>query len=111
MQDLTLFNTDTAKVTTQDIQVFNCELGSIRVIIENGEPLFCLVDICKALELTNASRVKEYLIVEFGADDLTSSYPIQDNLGRMQNATFITEPQLYYVLNNSRSPKAKPFRV
>ena len=111
MQDLTLFNTDTAKVTTQDIQVFNCELGNIRVIIENDEPLFCLVDICKTLELTNASRVKEYLIVEFGADDLTSSYPIQDNLGRMQNATFITEPQLYYVLNNSRSPKAKPFRM
>lgn len=111
MQDLTLFNTDTAKATKQDIQVFNYELGNIRAIIENGEPLFCLVDICKALELTNASRVKEYLIVEFGADDLTSSYPIQDNLGRMQNATFITEPQLYYVLNNSRSPKAKPFRM
>lgn len=83
MQDLTLFNTDTAKATTQDIQVFNCELGNIRAIIENGEPLFCLVDICKTLELTNASRVKEYLIVEFGADDLTSSYPIQDNQSKI----------------------------
>ena len=53
MQDLTLFNTDTARVTTQDIQVFNCELGSIRVIIKNGEPLFMASDLCKVLEYKN----------------------------------------------------------
>ena len=86
--------------------------SNIRVIVDStNEVLFCLVDICRALELTNSSRVKEYLITEFGEDDLTNSYPIQDNLGRTQNATFITEPQLYYVLNNSRSAKAKPFRM
>ena len=50
MQDLTLFNTDTAKAVTRDIQVFNCELGSIRVIIENGEPLFCLADLAYNLD-------------------------------------------------------------
>ena len=86
--------------------------SNIRVIVDStNEVLFCLADICKALELTNPSRVKEYLIAEFGEDDLTSSYPIKDNLGRIQNATFIAEPQLYYVLNTSRSAKAKPFRM
>lgn len=89
----------------------NENFGEVRVAYQENEPLFCLSDICKILELTNPSRVKEYLVTEFGEDDLTSSYPIQDNLGRMQNATFITEPQLYFVLNNSRSVKAKPFRM
>ncbi|MBX1020832.1 hypothetical protein I9086_00115 [Campylobacter jejuni] len=81
----------------------NENFGAVRVAYENNEPLFCLSDVCKILELTNPSRVKECLITEFGEDDLTNSYPIKDSLGRMQNATFITEPQLYYVLNNSRS--------
>ncbi|MCW1675666.1 BRO family protein [Campylobacter jejuni] len=89
----------------------NENFGEVRVAYKENEPLFCLSDICKILELTNPSRVKEYLVAEFGEDDLTNSYPIQDNLGRMQNATFITEPQLYYVLNNSISVKAKPFRM
>lgn len=89
----------------------NENFGEVRVAYKENEPLFCLSDICKILELTNSSRVKEYLIEEFGEDDLTNSYPIKDNLGRMQNATFITEPQLYYVLNNSRSKNAKPFRM
>lgn len=89
----------------------NENFGAVRVAYENNEPLFCLSDVCKILELTNPSRVKECLITEFGEDDLTNSYPIKDSLGRMQNATFITEPQLYYVLNNSRSAKAKPFRM
>lgn len=35
------------------------DLGQIRVIIKNEEPLFCLSDICKVLELTNSSMVKE----------------------------------------------------
>ena len=71
--------------------------------------MFCLADICEILEHSNASRVKEILKIEFG-DDLTLSYPIFDNLGREQKATFISEPQLYFVLMRSDKPKAKPFR-
>ncbi|WP_300898830.1 BRO family protein, partial [Helicobacter rodentium] len=37
------------------------------------------------------------------------SYPLQTN-GGIQQATFITEPQLYFVLMRSDKPKAKPFR-
>lgn len=109
MQDLTLFNTDSAKDITQDIQVFNCELGQVRVIVENGEPLFCLYDICNTLEISNGSDVKKSVLREFG-DDLDLIYPILDKLGREQQAFFIKEHHLYYVLNNSKSEKAKPFR-
>ena len=65
MQDLTLFNTDTAKVTTQDIQVFNCALGSIRVIIENGEPLFCLTDLAYSLDFRDGNNLKAQILAEY----------------------------------------------
>ena len=108
MQDLTLFNTDTAKVTTQDIQVFNCELGNIRVIIENGEPLFCLVDICRALDLSNQAMVANAIKAEFEGCKF-NLYPLETS-GGAQNFTFITESQLYFILMRSKSTKAKPFR-
>ena len=43
-----------------DIQIFNNpQFGEVRVAMtENGEPLFCLADVCKALELTNPTTVK-----------------------------------------------------
>ena len=40
-------------------------------------------------------------------DDLSLTYPIIDNLGKEQNATFITEPQLYFVF--MRSGKSKGY--
>lgn len=109
MQDLTLFNTNTENAIRQDIKLFNCELGSVRVIIDNGEPLFCLYDICNTLEISNGTDVKKAVLKEFG-DDLDLIYPIKDKLGREQNATFVTESQLYFVLMRSDKPKAKPFR-
>ena len=77
------------------LQVFNCELGSIRVIVDNGEPLFCLSDLCDVLEIQNKARVKEYIDKEFDYD-LPTRYPILDTLGREQQAFFIKEHHLYY---------------
>lgn len=90
-----------------DIQVFsNAQFGEIRTAIsESGEPLFCLADLCKALNLSNTSKVKSQL-----EDDLTLSYPIVDNLGRMQQATFVTESGMYTVILRSDSPKATPMQ-
>lgn len=104
MQDLTLFNTDTAKATKQDIQVFNCELGNIRAIIENGEPLFCLVDICKTLDLSNPAMVANAIKAEFEGCKF-NLYPLETS-GGVQNFTFITESQLYFILMRSKSTKA-----
>lgn len=86
----------------------NFELGKIRVKGDSENPLFCLADICEILEHSNASRVKEILKIEFGKG-LTQSYPLETK-GGIQQATFITEPQLYFVLMRSDKPKAKPFR-
>ena len=93
-----------------NLQVFNkSELGQVRVIGDKDNPLFCLRDVCDILGIVNNSDVKTSIIKEFG-DDLDLIYPISDNLGRQQNATFITEPQLYFILMRSDKPKAKPFR-
>lgn len=92
------------------LQVFqHKDLGNVRVIGSHENPLFCLRDICEVLEHTNPSRLLESINAEFGGG-LTLSYPIIDTLGREQQATFITEPQLYFVLMRSDKPKAKPFR-
>lgn len=43
-----------------NIQLFNNpQFGQIRVAqSENGEPLFCLTDVCNALEISNSGNVK-----------------------------------------------------
>lgn len=92
-----------------ECQVFKNDLGQVRVIGDKNNPLFCLRDICEVLEHANPSRVLDSINAEFG-DGLTLSYPIIDKLGREQKATFITEPQLYFLLMRSDKPKAKPFR-
>ncbi|WP_315508613.1 BRO family protein [Campylobacter showae] len=94
-----------------NLEIFKNENFEVRVAVdENNEPLFCLSDVCKVLELTNASVVKNAIASEFD-DDLSLTYPIFDSLGREQNATFISEPQLYFVLMRSDKPNAKPFRM
>lgn len=41
-----------------DLQIFNNEeFGEVRTAVINDEPMFCLADICKALELTQPSKV------------------------------------------------------
>lgn len=98
MQDLTLFNKDSAKAITQDIQVFNCELGSIRVIVNNGEPLFCLADLAHSLDFRDGTSLKKSIVAEFEPYDF-KSYPLQTNQG-MQKFSFIGESELYFVRDN-----------
>lgn len=93
-----------------EVQLFQKEnLGQVRIIGDKEKPLFCLKDVCEILEHTNSTMLKDSIIKEF-RDDLNQIYPIVDNLGRTQKATFITEPQLYFILMRSDKPKAKPFR-
>lgn len=76
---------------------------------DNGEPLFCLADVCKVLELNGTENTARQLKEEFECPVLNTGHLI-DDLGRIQTATFITEPQLYFVMLRSRSEQAKPFR-
>lgn len=45
-----------------ELKIFNSEeFGDIRTVQLNNEPMFCLSDVCKALGLTQPSKVKERL--------------------------------------------------
>ena len=45
-----------------NLQVFTKdEFGTIRTVQMNGEPYFCMVDICKALDLNNISQARTRL--------------------------------------------------
>jgi|GEM_PF-6082932 len=87
----------------------NENFGDIRVMGDANNPLFCLVDICKALGVFSTNKVARAIKREFGWGELNSPHII-DRLGRRQKAIFITEPQLYFVLMRSDKPNAKLFR-
>ncbi len=88
------------------IQIFrNPQFGEVRVTItENNEPMFCLADVCKALDLANVSRVKSRLN--------SKGVTISDTLtaGGVQSMTYINEANLYKCIFQSRKPEAEKFQ-
>ena len=88
-----------------DIQIFkNEEFGEIRVLEKNKEAWFCLIDVCKILEINNASQIKSRL----NQDGLILNEVI-DRMGRSQKASFINEPNLYKTIFQSKKPEAERF--
>ena len=87
------------------IQIFkNPEFGEVRTAGTPENPLFCLMDICKALDLRQNDVVRRL------NDEVVSTHPISDSLGREQLANFVNEDGLYDVILDSRKPEAKKFR-
>ena len=85
-----------------DLQIFNNEeFGEVRTAVINDEPMFCLADVCKALEISNPSKVAQRL----DEDERTKL-----ELGRQGETNFITESGLYAVILRSDKPNAKKFR-
>ena len=88
-----------------DIQVFNNEqFGSLRTYEDDGQVLFCGKDVAKALgykDTTNAMKRH--------CRGVAKRHPIQDSLGRTQEAVFITEPDLYRLIVHSKLPTAEKF--
>lgn len=95
----------------QAIQIFsNPQFGEIRTAGTADKPLFCLSDLCKAVELTNPSSVKQRLEKEdTQLVDLHALNGGQEIIGNSV-ATFVTETGFYEVLLASSSPKVRPFR-
>ena len=88
-----------------ELEIFkNEEFGEIRTVMKDGEPMFCLADVCKALEINNVSQLKTRL-----KEDGVITNEVIDNLGRKQTATFINESNLYKVIFQSRKPSAEKF--
>lgn len=94
-----------------EIKIFKNErFGEIRTAGTSDEPLFCLADICKAVDLTNPSSVKSRLDSE--DVQLLDLHALNSSLTMVGNsmATFVTETGFYEVLLFSSSEKVKPFR-
>lgn len=92
-------------ILPQSVQIFNNDqFGEFRVVVqENGDPLFCLADVCKALNIQNVTQVAQRL-----DDEDKGMFDI--GLKNKQEVTFITEPGLYTVILRSDSPMAKPMQ-
>ena len=88
-----------------NIEIFkNSSFGEVRVARnENGDPMFCLADVCAILDL-QTNKVKERL-----NPDGWNTIPVIDAIGRTQQATFISEPNLYKAIFQSRKPEAEQF--
>lgn len=87
-----------------ELKIFNSnEFGEIRTVIKDGQPMFCLADVCKALEISNVGNVKQRLSEKgiHTADTHTN--------GGMQKMTFINEANLYKTIFQSRKESAERF--
>lgn len=85
-------------------QIFKSEaFGEIRVAGTSEEPMFCLADICRVLELQvtpTKNRLNEKGVSLINT--LTN--------GGKQNLVYISEPNLYKVIMRSDKPQAEPFQ-
>lgn len=87
-----------------DLQIFNNEeFGEIRTVVVNDEPMFCLADVCKALELTQPSKVKERLNPK-GVNSIPTL-----TKGGEQKLLYINESNLYKTIFQSRKESAERF--
>lgn len=90
-------------VSVNELQIFNNEeFGEIRTITKDNEPMFCLMDICKALGMKNPTMVASRL-----EDDEVTKFDLGSKRGE---TNFVTESGLYAVILRSDKPNAKKFR-
>lgn len=87
------------------LEIFRFESKEVRTELVNGEPMFCLKDVCDILDLTNPSMVLERL-----DKDGLSQIEVIDSLNRKQKASFVDESNLYMVVFQSSKPEAKTFQ-
>ncbi|EDU0974137.1 hypothetical protein DBN05_000573 [Salmonella enterica subsp. enterica serovar Anderlecht] len=92
--------------TTQPVAFSFQENHDVRIQVIDGEPWFCLKDVCDVLSIANAS---DLLSKQMDKDGVDKIYLI-DRLGRKQLAAFINEPNLYRVIFRSNKPEARQFQ-
>ncbi len=85
----------------KQMQMFNFENNSVRVIQKNGEPWFVAKDVCEVLEIRNTSQALQRL-----DEDERSMF----NIGRQGETNIINEYGLYSLVLASRKTEAKQFK-
>ncbi|WP_249311816.1 phage antirepressor [Congzhengia minquanensis] len=88
------------------LQIFKNEtFGEVRTIEEQGKIVFCGSDIAKALGYTNPQKaVKDHC-----REDGVTFCSVTDNIGRTQQAKFISEGNVYRLITHSKLEKAQEF--
>lgn len=97
-------------------EIFNYNnLGSVRIQIDDqGNPWFCLLDVCNILGLSNPTKVIERLF-----DPYLTSIQVGVQTGfkadgtpaiQYVSMTFINEANLYKLIMGSRKPEAEAFQ-
>lgn len=91
----------------------NPEFGDIRTEIINGEPWFCLSDVCKALLINNPSQIKTRLNE---AGIITNEVGVRTGLKsdgtpsiQKMSMLFVNEANLYKTIFQSRKESAERF--
>ena len=90
-------------VKQQEAQVFNYELGQIRVIVENGEPLFMAMDVAQALGYTDTEAMTRRL----DNDEIQNRQIV--GFGN-RGVNLINESGLYSAILGSKKDNAKNFK-
>lgn len=90
-----------------DLQIFKSnQFGEIRTLEdESGKVLFCGSDIARALGYTNPKKA----IADHCKEDGVTFCSLIDNLGREQQAKFISEGNVYRLITHSKLPAAQQF--
>lgn len=102
------------KEADNKLQIFkNIEFGEVRTITdEEGNPLLCLADVCKILNLEDTNKVKSRLnhgVFTKGVWVQTGTKKDGTPALRNTEMTFITESNLYKVIFQSRKAEAEKF--
>ena len=89
----------------EEIKIFSSErFGDIRTAGTSEEPLFCLADVCRVLEIKNVSDCKSRLNAK---GIVLTDTPTN---GGNQQLVYINEQNLYKVIMRSDKPQAEPFQ-
>lgn len=96
-----------------EVSIFRNEsFGEVRVAGTSEEPLFCLADICRVLDLQvtpTKNRLKQDGVSLIkGVSKTTNQYGVTTEQEVM--LTFINEQNLYKVIMRSDKPQAEPFQ-
>lgn len=88
-----------------DIQVFNNpQFGDIRTSGTASDPMFCLADLCRVLEIRNVTDARCRLDQKgLGLTEVLTS-------GGKQQMYFVNEKNLYRLIMRSDKPQAEPFQ-
>ncbi|MCY1388632.1 hypothetical protein D9M71_34070 [compost metagenome] len=100
----------TAKAADRNVQAVTAQVfqfkqeHDIRIQVIDGEPWFCLADVCETLTVDRTSRLLRDLDEKGVADCQTLTK------GGQQSLKFVNEPNLYRVIFRSNKPEAKQFQ-